>query len=224
MSELRVFTDSASHSGAQNDAYNKVTNGYPSEALKNEALYIFTGTDHYNGTYSITKQPVIAATTAVAGVHTLTVTGAAVIGDKVAVTYNSETVTHTAAAAETTTEVASALATVLAANAKFAADFTIAASNNTVTFTQKVAGTGVIPTIVTTRVLTGTITASITTTTKGVAEAAAHNALSFSSTTDVFGTIKKYSLEKVLILHKEGTFQRYNWDFKSQFPAAYQPE
>lgn len=37
-------------------------------------------------------------------------------------------------------------------------------------------------------------------------------------TTDIWGYIR--GKEKVLIIHKEGTFNRYNFDFVSQFPAS----
>lgn len=52
----------------------------------------------------------------------------------------------------------------------------------------------------------------------------ADSTITAEQTNNVFGFINDYKLEKVLILHKEGTFQRWNWDFKSQFPNKYQPE
>ncbi len=109
------------------------------------------------------------------GVHTLTVGTAATSGDKITiggVEYTFDTATSyankTLAVGTTSSTQATAIKTVLAE--QYASVFTVTTSSNTVILTQKVGGTGELPDITVTQGVSGTLVASITNTTPGVAE------------------------------------------------------
>lgn len=103
-----------------------------------------------------------------AGVHTLTISTGAVIDDSIAITVSGVTVTYTAGGTVNVAGVCTALETALEASQDFAELFTINKTASTVTFTQKVAGTGAIPTIVVTQSAGGTLAGSIATSTPAV--------------------------------------------------------
>lgn len=103
------------------------------------------------------------AVNAVQGVYTMTLTGTATIGDIIAV--NGKTI-YTAAAADAAATIAAAMKATLAADADFGA-FTVTNSSNTVVFTQKVGGTGAMPSV--TVAHGATVDAAIVQTTEGVA-------------------------------------------------------
>ena len=100
-----------------------------------------------------------------AGVYTVTVDTALVSGDKIAITAGSSGKKEYEFTSGTTTK--NAQATAIAA--LFASDtvFTVTASSDTVVFTQKSNGVGIIPTVDNTASTTGEI--SVATTTAGVA-------------------------------------------------------
>jgi hypothetical protein len=104
-----------------------------------------------------------------AGVHTLTISANSIENDEIAISYNGETVTYTVpAGGKTIATLCTALELALEANQSFTTDFTINKTSTTVTFTQKVAGTGAIPTIEITQTTEGTIAGSIATSTAAV--------------------------------------------------------
>lgn len=54
---MAQFVEKKYHTGNPQDDYNHIENGYPIQALKDEANYILEGQDEYNGTYLVTKKP-----------------------------------------------------------------------------------------------------------------------------------------------------------------------
>lgn len=107
------------------------------------------------------------------GVYTLTVSAAAKEGDKIAVTFGSKVMTYEADGDTTAANVAKTLKRILGGIAEFTDVFTVDGSGATVTFTQKVGGTGAAPTVAVTNAESGTLAAAVATTTAGVAAAAA---------------------------------------------------
>lgn len=128
-----------------------------------KAISIATGSATYeSGTLINTSGEIANGTVSggTAGVYTLTISTALVSGDSLSVggktyEYNSSATTATNQASE------------IAALFEDDTVFTVAASSATVVFTQKVKGTGAIPTLVTTGLTTGA--AAIVQTTEGVA-------------------------------------------------------
>ena len=109
------------------------------------------------------------------GVHTLTVSTAAISGDKISIggvdyTFGTSTsyANKTLAVGSSTTTQATAIKTVL--TEQYSGIFTVASSTNTVTLTQVIGGTGSLPTISVTKTTDGTLVATIANTTAGVAE------------------------------------------------------
>lgn len=139
----------------------------------------------------VEAQEAVDAVTEVKGVYTLTVSGAAVEGDKLEIKVGSKTVvTYLADGAATVNGVAGTLRTMCKGAAAITNLFTITGSGATVVFTQKVGGTGDAPTVECTQVeTTGTIAAAVVTTTPGVAavEAKAAVAAHTEYTTYVLG-------------------------------------
>jgi hypothetical protein len=114
----------------------------------------------------------------VKGVYTLTIGTNAADGDKISINGTEYEFVTTPAEGkitigETAALSAAALEAVVDDNAALLAVFDIATTGATITFTQKVGGTGAIPVIVVTQATEGTLAASIATTTPGVAAVAA---------------------------------------------------
>ena len=114
----------------------------------------------------------VDAVDAVQGVYTISVTGAAIEGDKLAISFGGETFEYVADGAATAAAVAKTVRDVLKTKAAFTNVFTVGGNGSSITFTQKVGGTGAIPTVTATQTTNGTIAASIATTTAGVAAVA----------------------------------------------------
>ena len=110
---------------------------------------------------------------AVIGVHTLTITANPGDGDKITIGAAEYEFVTTPATGKVTiggsiTDTVTALEALADDDATLAADFTIAASGATITYTQKVGGIGAIPALIVTPVpSTGTLAANIATTTVG---------------------------------------------------------
>lgn len=141
---------------------------------------------------AVEAQDAVDAVTEVKGVYTLTVTGAAAgDGEKLEIKMGSTTVvTYDADGAATAANIAKTLRTICAGCKALTDVFTIGGSSTAVTFTQKVGGTGDAPTVTATPIeTTGTIAASVATTTPGVAavEAKAAVAAHTEYTTYVLG-------------------------------------
>ena len=133
----------------------------------------------------------VEAVEEVKGVYTLTVSAAAVEGDKLEIKIGNNTVvTYLADGAATANGVAGTLRTMCKGVNAITNIFTVSGSGATVVFTQKVGGTGAAPTVTCTPVeTTGTLAASVATTTAGVAavEAQAAVAAHTEYTTYVLG-------------------------------------
>ena len=139
----------------------------------------------------VEAQDAVDAVAEVKGVYTLTVTGAAYSdGEKLEIKMgNSTVVTYDADGAATAANIAKTLRTMCAGCPALTDLFTITGSGAEVIFTQKVGGTGAAPTVSATQVASGTIAASVATTTSGVAavEAKAAVAAHTEYTTYVLG-------------------------------------
>lgn len=116
------------------------------------------------------------------GVYTLTVSAAAIEGDKLEIKMGDETVvTYLADGAATAAAIGGTLRTMCKGVAAITDLFTVTGTGANVVFTQKVGGTGASPTVTCTQTTSGTIAASVATTTAGVAAVeavpavAAHN-------------------------------------------------
>ena len=122
----------------------------------------------------------VVAVDEVKGVYTLTVTGAAYSdGEKLEIKLGDTTVvTYDADGAATAANIAKTLRTMCAGCPAITDLFTVSGSSAEVVFTQKVGGTGAAPTVSCTQVTSGTIAASVATTTPGVAAVAAKAAVS----------------------------------------------
>lgn len=113
------------------------------------------------------------AGTGTAGVHTLTLTTLGTAGDKIVINgvdyeFVASTTAGKAVIGADTTVSATNLTALLNANTAIAAVFTVTASTNTILFTQKTKGVGAIPSVSVTKGASGTLVASIATTTAGV--------------------------------------------------------
>ena len=129
-------------------------------------------------TKAVEASDAVDAVTEVKGVYTLTVSGAAIADDKLEIKIGSDTVvTYLADGAATTANVARTLRTICASVPAITDLFTVGGSSSTVTFTQKVGGTGATPTVTVTNATEGTLAASFATTTSGVAAVAAKAAV-----------------------------------------------
>lgn len=116
----------------------------------------------------------LASVTEVKGKYTLTIGTIPANGDKISVggveyEFVTEAASGKATIGATTTTAAAALKGLIDTDATLSAVFDIATVGTTVTFTQKVGGTGSIPAIVVTQAASGTLAATIATTTSGVA-------------------------------------------------------
>lgn len=141
-------------------------------------------------TREIEAQEAVDAVAEVKGVYTLTVTAAAIADDKLEVKIGGVTVaTYLADGAATAANVARTLRTMCAGVPAISNLFTVGGTSATVTFTQKIGGTGAAPTVTVTNATEGTLAASVETTTPGVAavEAKAAVAAHTEYTTYVLG-------------------------------------
>ena len=142
------------------------------------------------------------------GIYTLTISTKGVEGDKIKIgdtelTFVANDATPTGnqikvGATPVASEQATNIATFLNAQSVGLKDiFTIAASSATVTFTQKVKGEGDRPTVVATKLAeTGTIVASIETTTEGE--------LAYSADDSLFGIIIAYEMDGYATVQTKG--------------------
>ena len=120
----------------------------------------------------------VDAVSEVKGVYTLTVSGAAVEGDKLEIKIGDTTVvTYLADGAATVAGVGGTLRTMCKGVPAITNLFDISGTGASVIFTQKVGGTGAAPTVTCTQANSGTIAASVATTTPGVAAVAAKAAV-----------------------------------------------
>lgn len=119
----------------------------------------------------------VEAVEEVKGVYTLNISAAAVADDKIVVKFGDTEVTYVADGAATAANVAKTLRTLIGAVSGFTDVFTVGGTGSTVTFTQKVGGTGVAPTATVTQANSGTLAGTVTTTTPGVAAVAAKAAV-----------------------------------------------
>ncbi len=118
----------------------------------------------------------VVTTSETKGVYTLTISTKGIAGDAITVgdttytfhatetSYANKTIAIKSSAATQAAELATLLAT------QYAGLFSVEASNATVVLTQVIGGTGASPTVSVTKTTSGTIAASIATTTPGVAE------------------------------------------------------
>lgn len=122
-------------------------------------------------TTAVEAADAVDAVTEVKGVYTLTVSGAAVEGDKLEIKMGTTTVvTYLADGAATVGGVGGTLRTMCKGVPAITDLFDITGTGASVIFTQKVGGTGAAPSVTCTQVeSTGTIAASVATTTPGVA-------------------------------------------------------
>ena len=129
-------------------------------------------------TREVEASAAVDAVDEVKGVYTLTVSAAAIADDKLEIKIGNETVvTYFADGAATAANVARTLRTMCSGCAAITNLFTVGGTSSTVTFTQKVGGTGAAPTVTVTNATEGTLAASVATTTPGVAAVAAKAAV-----------------------------------------------